>query len=54
MNYFLGERKEEWASRLAATILALYFSQTSQGGKLSVAGLRKPSLTIDEFKRKYK
>ncbi|MEM5810071.1 MAG: hypothetical protein QW156_04255 [Candidatus Aenigmatarchaeota archaeon] len=48
--YFFGERKEEWASRLAATILALYFPKASE---ITVTGLRKPPLTVDEFKEEY-
>lgn len=48
--YFFGERKEEWASRLAATILALYFPQVSE---IPVTAFRKPPLTVDKFKKEY-
>lgn len=51
--YLFGEHAEEWASRLAATIIAIYFSKVPESDKLPVTGLRKPPLTVDEFKRKY-
>lgn len=50
-RYFFDERKEEFASRLAATIMALYLPKA--GMDFAITRLRSQPLTIPEFVKKY-